>query len=387
MRYCAGSTGVEPLRISKCSCGAVTLPVWPDLAITCPRFTSSPRLTSDFAGVRVGGHETIAVTHQHQIAVTLQLVSGIGDDAVFGGFDRRALGDGKVDAVVLQAVRLRPEAGDDAAAHRPAEGWQSARGFSGLDRALRDRLRRRRGKARAVRGFRGRERRTCGRRRGGFDARRGRNCGCSRLPYVRNDNAVADPHHGIGPDIVGLGERHDRLAVEARDTVQRLSGGNGMDARSRRERAPRRTNRRAGRHGRRVRGDAGLRWRNRGCRRRPAIARDHQVLARMHHRRAADAVCFHDGADRHAMAPGDRFQSLAGRHDDRLAALPGPFRRRSRAGGPLGIIAGGTRHRPALDTAGTARRERAGHFIARIVGSEGICEAIGISAAGDAQSD
>ena len=40
-----GSTGVEPLRISKCSCGEVTLPVCPACAITCPRLTVSPRLT------------------------------------------------------------------------------------------------------------------------------------------------------------------------------------------------------------------------------------------------------------------------------------------------------------------------------------------------------
>ena len=45
LRYCDGSTGVAPLRISKCSCGEVTLPVWPDFAITWPRFTVSPRLT------------------------------------------------------------------------------------------------------------------------------------------------------------------------------------------------------------------------------------------------------------------------------------------------------------------------------------------------------
>ena len=30
LRYCEGSTGVAPLRISKCNCGEVTLPVWPD---------------------------------------------------------------------------------------------------------------------------------------------------------------------------------------------------------------------------------------------------------------------------------------------------------------------------------------------------------------------
>jgi len=34
-----GSSGDAPLRISKCNCGALTLPVWPDRAITCPRLT------------------------------------------------------------------------------------------------------------------------------------------------------------------------------------------------------------------------------------------------------------------------------------------------------------------------------------------------------------
>src|SRR5262249_21053935 len=45
LKYCDGSTGVAPLRISKCNCGEVTLPVWPACAITWPRFTVSPRLT------------------------------------------------------------------------------------------------------------------------------------------------------------------------------------------------------------------------------------------------------------------------------------------------------------------------------------------------------
>src|SRR5215813_12600733 len=40
-----GSSGDAPLRISKCSCGALTLPVWPERAITWPRLTWSPRLT------------------------------------------------------------------------------------------------------------------------------------------------------------------------------------------------------------------------------------------------------------------------------------------------------------------------------------------------------
>jgi hypothetical protein len=43
-----GSSGAAPLRISKCSCGAVTLPVCPERAITCPRLTWSPRLTRSY---------------------------------------------------------------------------------------------------------------------------------------------------------------------------------------------------------------------------------------------------------------------------------------------------------------------------------------------------
>src|SRR5262245_21394125 len=34
-----GSSGIAPLRISKCSWGALTLPVWPERAITWPRLT------------------------------------------------------------------------------------------------------------------------------------------------------------------------------------------------------------------------------------------------------------------------------------------------------------------------------------------------------------
>ena len=41
-----GSTGAPPLRISKCSCGEVTLPDAPDLAMVWPRFTFSPGRTS-----------------------------------------------------------------------------------------------------------------------------------------------------------------------------------------------------------------------------------------------------------------------------------------------------------------------------------------------------
>jgi predicted AAA+ superfamily ATPase len=116
LRYCAGSTGVEPLRISKCSCGDVTLPVWPDLRNHLTALDRIAALHQDFAGVRIGGDEAVAVTDQHQIAVALELIAGIGDDAVFGRLDRRAFRHREIDAVVLQSVRRRTEAGDDAAA-------------------------------------------------------------------------------------------------------------------------------------------------------------------------------------------------------------------------------------------------------------------------------
>ena len=57
--YLVGSTGVEPLRISKCNCGEVTLPVCPACAITCPRLTVSPRLTSELAGIGIGRHVAV----------------------------------------------------------------------------------------------------------------------------------------------------------------------------------------------------------------------------------------------------------------------------------------------------------------------------------------
>jgi len=44
VRYCVGSTGVAPLRTSKCSCGLVTLPVAPALPMTCRASPSRPSL-------------------------------------------------------------------------------------------------------------------------------------------------------------------------------------------------------------------------------------------------------------------------------------------------------------------------------------------------------
>ena len=81
-------------------------------------------LHHQFAGMRIGGDITVRVAHQHKIAVALQLVAGIGNDAVVGRLDRRAFRHGEIDAVILLTGRLRTEAGDDAAARRPAEAGE-----------------------------------------------------------------------------------------------------------------------------------------------------------------------------------------------------------------------------------------------------------------------
>ena len=89
--------------------------------MTWPRLIGSPRFTINSLGMRIGGDVAVGMAHQHEIAVALELVAGIGDDAVLGRLDRRAFRHGEIDAVVLLAVGLRTETGDDAALDRPAE--------------------------------------------------------------------------------------------------------------------------------------------------------------------------------------------------------------------------------------------------------------------------
>ena len=47
-------------------------------------------LHHQFTRMGICGDVTVGVPHQNQIAVTLQLVAGIGDHAVFGRLHRRA---------------------------------------------------------------------------------------------------------------------------------------------------------------------------------------------------------------------------------------------------------------------------------------------------------
>src|SRR5262245_14830218 len=49
-------------------------------------------LDQEFLGVSIGGDVTIRMANEHEVAITLELVAGVGHDAILGRFDRRALG-------------------------------------------------------------------------------------------------------------------------------------------------------------------------------------------------------------------------------------------------------------------------------------------------------
>ena len=78
-------------------------------------------LHHDVAVVGVGRDPAVGVADEDEVAVAGEFVAGVDHGAGLGGLDRRAFRHREVDAVVALAVRLGAEAGDDAAAHRPAE--------------------------------------------------------------------------------------------------------------------------------------------------------------------------------------------------------------------------------------------------------------------------
>src|SRR5579862_7940595 len=71
----------------------------------------------DLTIVGIGGHETIRMTDEHQIAVAFQIVAGIGNDARFRCLHRRSFRQSDVDSLV--AARLI--ALNDSAARWPPE--------------------------------------------------------------------------------------------------------------------------------------------------------------------------------------------------------------------------------------------------------------------------
>src|SRR5215217_2911840 len=75
-------------------------------------------LDGDLAVMGVGRDVAVVMPDEDELAVALHVRARVGDGAVLGCLDRRALGQGDVDALVRARAA---EAGDDPALRRPAE--------------------------------------------------------------------------------------------------------------------------------------------------------------------------------------------------------------------------------------------------------------------------
>ena len=64
-------------------------------------------LHKDDRAVRIGRHPAAGMLDQNQIAKALQLIAGIGDNAVFGGPDRGTFPRRDIDSVIVQATGAR----------------------------------------------------------------------------------------------------------------------------------------------------------------------------------------------------------------------------------------------------------------------------------------
>src|SRR3981189_1852717 len=91
-------------------------------------------LHHQFTRMGICGDVTVGVPNQNQIAITLELIAGIGDDAVLRRLHWRTFGDRQIDTVVRLAIGLGAVGRYHLAAYRPAERRQRAGGLGGLDR-------------------------------------------------------------------------------------------------------------------------------------------------------------------------------------------------------------------------------------------------------------
>ena len=194
-------------------------------------------LDQELLGMGVSGDVAVGMAHQNQIAVALELAAGIGHDAVFGGFDRRVLRHGDIDAVVLLPVGGWAVACNHAAVCRPAElrhGAVSFREFRGffIERiGRRDDIRawRRLGLLRRGRSHH----RFCLRGRSHYRFwLRGRCRGAGlhhRRLCARNDQAIADIEGCRSIDVVGLGDLVGRLVIAVRDFAERVAHSDHMN--------------------------------------------------------------------------------------------------------------------------------------------------------------
>src|ERR1700733_11681824 len=63
-------------------------------------------LHQQFTRMGIGGDVTVGVPNQNQVAVALELIARIGNDAILGSLHRRAFGHRQVDAVIGLAIGL-----------------------------------------------------------------------------------------------------------------------------------------------------------------------------------------------------------------------------------------------------------------------------------------
>ena len=89
--------------------------------------------------VGIGGYPAAFMADENQVAIALQLIAGIGDDASFCRTNVCPLRDRDIDALVAQAAWLRPIARYNPTLNRPAEA--EAAGF--LRRLLAECMKRR----------------------------------------------------------------------------------------------------------------------------------------------------------------------------------------------------------------------------------------------------
>src|SRR5262249_27902896 len=189
-----------------------------------------PTLDHDFARVSIGRNEAVRVADQHEVAIALQFIAGVSDDAIIRRFDWRAFRDRQIDAVVLRAVGLAAKTGNDTTANRPTERRHGSARLRSLDHGVdlsglfffRNVCSLYRGRARhLLQWHRPRLRNRRRRRR----MRR-----CDRMAAARNGDLIADAELARSLQIVRTGQRREANASAARDAHERFAGLYDVDA-------------------------------------------------------------------------------------------------------------------------------------------------------------
>ena len=85
-------------------------------------------LYENYRAVRIGRHPAACMFDQNQIAKSLQLITGIGNDTIFRCPDRCTLPRGDINAIIMQTTGAGAERLDDFSPQRPQEftagsGW------------------------------------------------------------------------------------------------------------------------------------------------------------------------------------------------------------------------------------------------------------------------